>query len=107
MTPLFFFRSVRTYHGVTVLDGYIYVVAGFDGTECFISVHALRSLLRQHDRPSRGPQRHGRLRRRPPHRYTSERYDASDNQSTVVSDMHEVRNNACAKTPADAVSLPL
>ncbi|XP_064454867.1 kelch-like protein 10 isoform X2 [Ornithodoros turicata] len=102
----------RAYHGVAVLDGAIYVVGGFDGTECYSSVLCLEPAEgRWHSRSCMHYQRcyvsvaalAGRLyamggydgdRRTS----SSEAYDPHSNQWTLVADMHEPRSDACAAT---------
>ncbi|KAG0432517.1 hypothetical protein HPB47_020768 [Ixodes persulcatus] len=107
----------RAYHGVAVLDGLIYVVGGFDGTECFNSVICMepqenkwcaRSCMHYARCYVSVAVLHGSLyamggydgERRTA---TTERYDPAENQWTLVADMHEARSDACAAVAFDRI----
>ncbi|XP_009988434.1 PREDICTED: kelch-like protein 10 [Tauraco erythrolophus] len=105
-------ESPLAYHGTAYLQGFIYVIGGFDSTNYFNSVkrfHPLRKVWQQvapmHSRrcyvsvtvldnfiyAMGGFDGHSRLR-------TAERYKPETNQWTLIAPMHEERSDASATT---------
>ncbi|XP_053477815.1 kelch-like protein 10 isoform X2 [Ictalurus furcatus] len=105
-------ERVRAYHGTVFLDGFVYVIGGFDGTEYFNSVSKFNPLDRTWNEVS--PMNYCRC-------YvsvaildgyiyamggfegrewlnTAERYQPSTNQWSLIPSMHEIRSDASATT---------
>ncbi|NWI64125.1 KLH10 protein, partial [Todus mexicanus] len=105
------------YHGAAYLKGFIYVIGGFDGTDCLSSVKRFDPLQKtwqevgsMHSRrcyisvtvlnniiyAMGGFDGHACLN-------TAERYEPETNQWTMISPMHERRSDASAATLQDKV----
>ncbi|CAL1596207.1 unnamed protein product [Knipowitschia caucasica] len=103
-------RTLRAYHGVAFLDGFVYVIGGFDGVEKFSTMHkySLDSQTWEEAAPMHssrcyvsvvhldgliyaigGRDDEGRLK-------TAERYSPQFNQWTMIASMHERRSDAGA-----------
>ncbi|XP_030630855.1 kelch-like protein 10 [Chanos chanos] len=104
--------SLRAYHGTAYLNGFVYVIGGFDGMDYFNSVekfnpvtHTWHQVAPMHSRrcyvsvtsldghiySMGGFDGYIRLN-------TAERYEPESNQWTVISHMHEQRSDASATT---------
>ncbi|KAH9376925.1 hypothetical protein HPB48_002760 [Haemaphysalis longicornis] len=107
----------RAYHGVAMLDGLMYFIGGFDGTNCYNSVVCLNvpelkwttksnmhisrcyvsvALLRGYIYAMGGFDGEDRTS-------SCERYDASRNQWEFVASMHDIRSDASAVAVAGRI----
>ncbi|KAL1481994.1 hypothetical protein MTO96_034093 [Rhipicephalus appendiculatus] len=100
----------RAYHGLVALDGLIYMIGGFDGSQCFNCVRCFNPLLhRWTERACMHVARcyvsvavlDGKIyalggydgdRRT----NTAERYDPASNTWSLIADMNDQRSDACA-----------